>query len=68
MTVEDAYKIVVRNELQAMDCNLTTGEFEALVAEIADSEDFCQQLGFVVQDAVQFWSEELKIILYKEEE
>lgn len=66
-TVREAYKVVVRNELQYMEYKFTGEEINKLVNTIHESEDFLQHLGFVIEDAVEFWCDEFKIPLIKED-
>jgi hypothetical protein len=61
--LKEAYKKVVRYEVQMeneyKELNLTNEQIDKLAEEIHDSEDFIQHLGICIENAVDFWMEEL---------
>lgn len=66
--INDAYKIVIRNELQHLNNKFTGEQFNKLVEEIHDSEDFLQNIHYMIGAAAEFWCEQLSIPFEEEEE
>lgn len=60
--ISECRKVIIRNELRQMEwLSLTEFEIEQLTDNIYDSEDFEQDLAYIINNAAEFWMKELKI-------